>query len=66
MEQTLYRVSRSILKTEHECLDAVQEAVLNAFHSIHTLREPRFFKTWLIRIVTNICYRIARLATDTA
>ncbi|WP_312112500.1 sigma-70 family RNA polymerase sigma factor [Brevibacillus reuszeri] len=60
MEQTLYRVSRSILKTDHECLDAVQEAVLNAFHSIHTLREPRFFKTWLIRIVMNVCYRIAR------
>ncbi|MGG1660047.1 sigma-70 family RNA polymerase sigma factor [Brevibacillus sp. NRS-1366] len=60
MEQTLYRVSRSILKTDSECLDAVQEAVLNAFHSIHTLREPRFFKTWLIRILMNVCYRLAR------
>jgi len=60
MEQPLYRVSRSILKTDNECLDAVQEAVMNAFHSIHTLREPRFFKTWLIRILMNVCYRMAR------
>jgi RNA polymerase sigma factor (sigma-70 family) len=52
--------TRSILKTENECFDAVQEAVLNAYHSVQTLREPRYFQTWMIRILINVCYRIIR------
>jgi RNA polymerase sigma factor (sigma-70 family) len=60
MEGTLYRVARSILKTENECFDAVQEAVLNAYHSVQALREPRYFQTWMIRILINVCYRIIR------
>ncbi|MGE5703640.1 MAG: sigma-70 family RNA polymerase sigma factor [Clostridia bacterium] len=60
MEQMLYRVARSMLKTDSECLDAVQEAVVCAYTSIHLLREPRFFKTWLVRILLNVCYRMLR------
>ncbi|NGQ95266.1 sigma-70 family RNA polymerase sigma factor [Brevibacillus sp. SYP-B805] len=63
MERTLYRVSRSILKSDSECVDAVQEAVLNAYHAVHTLREPRFFKTWMVQILMNVCYRMAREKT---
>lgn len=57
-ETTMYRVAKSILKTDDSAADAIQETILKAFSSIGSLREPKFFKTWLIRILINICKRI--------
>ncbi len=59
-EQSMYRVSRSILPSENECLDAAQEAIIKAYHSLTTLRDPRFFKSWLMRILVNECNRLIR------
>ncbi|WP_237562851.1 sigma-70 family RNA polymerase sigma factor [Bacillus dakarensis] len=56
----MYRVSRTILSRDEDCADAIQEAILKAFQKIHTLREPRYFKTWLIRILLNECHQIHR------
>ena len=56
----MYRVSRTILSRDEDCADAVQEAILKAFQNIHTLREPRYFKTWLIRILLNECHQLHR------
>lgn len=56
----MYRVSRTILSQDEDCADAIQEALLKAFQNIHTLREPRYFKTWLIRILLNECYQLHR------
>ncbi|WCN36815.1 sigma-70 family RNA polymerase sigma factor [Aneurinibacillus uraniidurans] len=59
-ETSIYKIARSILKSDTECLDAAQEAVMKAYASIRSVREPKFFKTWLIRIVMNECQRIIR------
>jgi RNA polymerase sigma-70 factor (ECF subfamily) len=59
-EPTLYHISKSILKNDFDCADAVQEAILKAFTKLHTLKEEKFFKTWLCRILINECYKIAR------
>ena len=59
-EATLYHISRSILKNDSDCADAVQEAITTAFGNLHTLKAERYFKTWLCRILINECYRIAR------
>ncbi|WP_428909946.1 sigma-70 family RNA polymerase sigma factor [Niallia sp. Krafla_26] len=56
----MYRVSRTILTRDEDCADAMQEAIMKAFQNIHTLREPRYFKTWLIRILLNECYQLHR------
>ena len=56
----MYRVSRTILSRDEDCADAIQEAILKAFQNIHTLRETRYFKTWLIRILLNKCYQLHR------
>lgn len=57
---TMYRVSRMILSRDEDCADAMQEAIMKAFQNIHTFREPRYFKTWLIRILLNECHQIHR------
>lgn len=59
-EPSLYRVAKSITVNESDCEDAVQEAILTAYDKLHLLREEQYFKTWLIRILINECYRIVR------
>jgi len=59
-EPTLYHISKTILKNDHDCADAVQEAILTAFRKLGSLREERYFKTWLCRIMINECYKIHR------
>lgn len=60
MEGNLYRIASSILKSDQEKLDAAQEAIIKAYVSLPTLNHPRFFKTWMIRILIRECMRIAR------
>lgn len=57
----MYRVAKTILTSDMDCADAIQEAMLKAFESIKSLREPAYFKTWLLRIVINECNQIHRL-----
>ncbi|WP_017811132.1 MULTISPECIES: RNA polymerase sigma factor [Paenibacillus] len=60
MERPLYRMARSMLRSDDECDDAVQETMLKAFRNIHTLREVDYFQTWIFRILINECHNIAR------
>lgn len=57
-EPTLYHISKSILKNDCDCADAVQEAIVTAYSKLHSLRDERYFKTWLCRILIHECYRI--------
>ena len=59
-EETLYRISVSMLKSEKDAEDATQTAILKAYEKISTLREERYFKTWLVRILINICKKQLR------
>ncbi|WP_028778213.1 RNA polymerase sigma factor [Shimazuella kribbensis] len=58
MEQSLYRISSSILQNDADCADAIQETIIKAYSSIDKLREPQFFQTWLIRILINQCNKM--------
>ncbi len=57
---SLRAAARAILKDEEDVADAMQETVLTAFQKLCTLREEKYFKTWLIRILINHCYTILR------
>jgi RNA polymerase sigma-70 factor (ECF subfamily) len=46
-------VARRVLRHEEDARDAVQEAFLQAFHSIARFRGDSNLATWLHRIVTN-------------
>lgn len=56
----MYHVAKTLLYNDADCSDAIQEAIVKAFSSIHTLRKDAYAKTWLIRIVINECYAIMR------
>lgn len=60
VQQSLFVIARSIVKNDEDCADAMQETITKAFSNIHTLKEPAYFKTWIIRILINECNRIIR------
>lgn len=57
-EETLYRISISMLKNEKDCEDAVQETILTAYSKLKSLKNEEHFRTWLIRILINKCNRM--------
>lgn len=59
-ESSLYHIAKSILRDDEDCADAMQNAILHAYEKLHTLRNEKYFKTWLTRILINECYHILR------
>ncbi len=51
--QLLFRTARSILRSDDEAQDALQEAYLRAWRAIGAFREEARLSTWLARIVIN-------------
>ena len=58
MESELYKVARTRLECEDDINEAVQETIIQTFKSIQKVKEPRFFKTWLIKILINNCNKV--------
>lgn len=51
----MYKVARSYFSAEEDIADVMQDTVLSCYEKLDTLREVRYFKTWLIRILINRC-----------
>lgn len=51
--QRLFRIARSILGTDAEAEDAVQEAYVCAYLKLEQFRGPDGFASWLCQIATN-------------
>jgi RNA polymerase sigma-70 factor (ECF subfamily) len=49
----LFRTARSVLKSDAEAEDTVQEAYLCAWRALRTFRAESKLSTWLVRIVIN-------------
>ncbi len=63
------RIARSILRSEEDAEDAVQESYRAAFQHLHTFRQNACFKTWITRIVVNqslMVFRRSRRVTWTS
>src|SRR5690554_4726013 len=55
IEVYVYRTAYYIIGNEQDALDASQEALLRIYSKINSYEEKALFKTWVHRIVTNIC-----------
>lgn len=51
----LYRIAFLYLRNEIDALEALQETSYRAFKNFHTVRDPRYIKTWTIRILIHYC-----------
>lgn len=54
-EGTLYRVACAMLQQETDRRDAMQETALRAWEKRNTLRQEKYFQTWAVRIMINVC-----------
>lgn len=52
----LYKTALAYLRNEDDALEAVQEVTYRAYRHITTLKNKRYAKTWLIRIMINYCH----------
>ncbi len=59
-ERQMYLTAKTILHNDQDCGDAIQEAIVKAFQKIDTLRQEKYAKTWLMRILINECYSLLR------
>jgi len=55
----LYRVAYTILRDD-ACSDALQDTALKAWEKRAALREERYFRTWVTRILINTCYNMKK------
>lgn len=53
--QDMYKVAKSILSSEDDIGDAIQETILSAYKNICVLKETSYFKAWIIKILINKC-----------
>ncbi|MFF2752985.1 sigma-70 family RNA polymerase sigma factor [Psychrobacillus sp. NPDC058041] len=59
-EDTLYRTAYSYLKNEHDAIEAVQELTYRVLKKVHSVKEPAYIATWLVRIIINICLDVKK------
>ncbi len=52
----LYRLARATLRDDGEAEDALQDAYLQAYRSMHQFRGDAALPTWLSRLVLNACF----------
>lgn len=56
----LYRLSLSILRSQADAQDAVQQGMLHAWEKRHQASDENRIRAWLTRIVVNECRNIQR------
>ena len=52
-QEYFYKTAYLYTKNEQMALDIVQECVLKGFRNIHSLKQPEYFRTWMIKILIN-------------
>lgn len=56
----LYKIANAKLNNEEDVKDAVQTTILKAYTNIGELKEIKYFKTWVTKILINQCNTIYR------
>ncbi len=57
---SMMRAGMAVLHDPEDTADAISETVLEAFSQLCGLRQPRYFKTWLTRVLISNCCDILR------
>jgi RNA polymerase sigma factor (sigma-70 family) len=55
-QRYVYNLAFRVVKDENEALDLTQETFVRAWTALPNFKGQAQFRTWLYRIVTNLCY----------
>ena len=53
--QSMYKIAAAYLKNDEDVADAIQDTILSCYENLKSLKQNRYFKTWMIRILINKC-----------
>jgi len=53
----LYRFALCMMRHTQDAEDAVSEAVISAYENVNKLRDQDAFKSWMFKILSNVCKR---------
>ena len=53
--QSMYKIARSYLKNDEDAADAIQDTILSCYENLLSLKNNKYFQTWLTRILINKC-----------
>ena len=56
--QDMYKTAWAILRNDEDAADAVSDTILACWEKLYQLKQDRYFKTWMIRILINNCNAI--------
>jgi RNA polymerase sigma-70 factor, ECF subfamily len=56
----MFRLAKSILQNDSDAEDATSEAILKAYDNLGNLRSSASFKPWILKIVSNEAYLLAK------
>lgn len=56
----LFRLAKGILENDADAEDAVSETIYKAFANLDKLRNFESFKPWIMKILVNEAYSIAK------
>ncbi|MCM1158246.1 MAG: sigma-70 family RNA polymerase sigma factor [Bacteroidales bacterium] len=62
--QSMYKTAWVYLKNDSDVADAIQDTILVCYEKMDTLRQAKYFKTWMTRILINKCKDILRTRMD--
>ncbi|WP_242826185.1 MULTISPECIES: sigma-70 family RNA polymerase sigma factor [Caloramator] len=57
-EIVLYKVAKRMLINEDDVADALQDTIISAYENIKTLKNEKYFNTWICKILINKCNSI--------
>ena len=58
--QSMYKTAGAILFNDEDIADAISDTILACWENLSGLKNNRFFKTWMTRILVNKCSDIIR------
>jgi len=60
VENDLYSIAKMRVKNEDRINDVLQDTMLSAYINLPKLKENKYFKTWIIKILINKCNKSFR------
>ena len=54
MQCEMFRIAQTRLKNIDDANDAIQQTNLYAYKNLRQLKEDKYFKTWIIKILINV------------
>ncbi|MEK4425301.1 sigma-70 family RNA polymerase sigma factor [Solibacillus sp. FSL K6-1523] len=64
-EEIFYRMAFTYVKNEHDALDVMQDFTYKVLKKMHTVKNPDYARTWLVRVLIHSCIDFLRKRPQT-